>query len=69
MEALEGNSPACEMASVGGTTGVLDRGMCVEGQLTNLGEPPVSLDKAKPEEQGYRRIKSPGTDRAAPARR
>ncbi len=26
------------------TTGIVDRGMRIEGQLTNLGEPTVSLD-------------------------
>ena len=41
------------MASVRNTIGIEDRGMCIEGQLTNLGEPPVSLQKIQPEEKGY----------------
>ena len=28
--------------------------MCIEGQLTNLGEPPASLNTAEPEDEGYR---------------
>ena len=44
---LEGCSPKRAMASVRDTTGIGARGMCIEGQLTNLGESTVSLDKEK----------------------
>ena len=66
---LEGSSPKREMASARDTTGIGDRGMRIEGQLTNLGEPTVSLQKIQPEEEGYRPTKSPGDERAAPAPR
>ena len=66
---LEGSSPKRAMASVRDTTGIEDRGTRIEGQLTNLGEPPVSLDREWPEDKGNRRNKSPGDVRAAPAQR
>jgi len=40
---LEGSSPERAKASVRDTTGIADRGMRIKGQLTNLGEPTVSL--------------------------
>jgi hypothetical protein len=40
--------------------------MASKGDLGNLGEPSVSL-LMKPEEQGYRRTKSPGAGRQLPA--
>ena len=43
MDDVEGSSSEGEKASKRNTTGIRDRGMCIEGQLTNLGEPPVSL--------------------------
>jgi len=52
--------PKAQKASQRDTTGIRDRGMCIEGQLTNLGEPPASLDRMRPEDEGYRRNKSPG---------
>jgi len=52
--------PEAKKASRRDTTGIRDRGMCIEGQLTNLGEPTVSLDKIRPEDEGYRHNKSPG---------
>ena len=54
MELLEGNSPERDMASMQDTIGIYDRGMCIKGQLTNLGESIVSLDKKHPEDEGYR---------------
>jgi len=57
------------MASARDTTGIEERGMRIEGQLTNLGEPTVSLQKIQPEEKGYRHTKSPGVERVAPTRR
>jgi hypothetical protein len=39
--------------------------MASEGELGNLGEPPVSLSEV-PEEQGYRLTKSPGVRRELP---
>ena len=42
--------------------------MASEGELGNLGEPSVSLS-AEPEEQGYRRTKSPGAGSQLPAAR
>ena len=66
---LEGSSPQRVKASVRDTTGIEDRGMRVEGQLMNLGEPPASLDRKRPEDEGNRRNKSPGGERAVPARR
>jgi len=46
--------PMTQKASQRDTTGVHDRGMCIKGQLTNLGEPPASLDMEQPEDKGYR---------------
>jgi len=40
--------------------------MVSQGELGNLGEPGVSLD-SMPEEQGYRRTKSPGAGSQLPA--
>ena len=40
--------------------------MASQGELGNLGEPSVSLSE-EPEEQGYRRTKSPGAGRQLPA--
>lgn len=39
----EGSNPVCGMASEQDSTGVLERGMCSQGQLGNLGEPRTSL--------------------------
>ena len=57
----EGGNPEGAMASLEGPTGVRERGMDRQGQLGNLGAPSVSLSD-KPEEQGYRLIKSPGVE-------
>lgn len=45
MDDVEGSSPEGDKASQRDTAGIRDRGMCIEGQLTNLGEPTVSLDE------------------------
>jgi len=62
----EGSSPRRVRASAKDTTGVEERGMHLQGEPGNLGEPAVSL-LATPEEQGYRLTKSPGAGRQLPA--
>jgi hypothetical protein len=49
---LEGSSPGRDLARVRDTTGIEDRGMRIEGQLTNLGEPTVSLHENSRKRRG-----------------
>jgi hypothetical protein len=59
---VEGSSPAGVKASQQDTTGVGgERSRSSEGELGNVGEPPVSLLR-RPEDEGYRVTKSPGVD-------
>ena len=58
IDVSEGSSPGSEMASYRDTTGVLERGMCLKGELGNLREPAVSMQSSGREE-GDRKNKSP----------
>ncbi|MFC1817285.1 hypothetical protein ACFL0M_15440 [Thermodesulfobacteriota bacterium] len=43
MNAAEGSSPVCTMASMQDTTGVLDQGMCLRRELGDWGDPGAFL--------------------------
>jgi hypothetical protein len=57
IDVAEGRSPVSDRASEQDTTGGLERGMCLKGQLGNLREPAVSMHISgrTPGEQSSRR--------------